>query len=171
MPVKRLPSNPSLDHLKHQAKDLMKGHAAGDRLLVHSVALIKQHLRPYDLVIRLGGDEFLCAMSNMTLVDAHRRFSAIAVALAGAPSAPAVRTGFAELSPEQTATELIEAVTLRLAQAPKPEPTATSPLAVASPPASVEVSPVVESSLLHPNATRGASAPQPRTRRGTRRYE
>lgn len=30
MPVKRLPSNPSLDHLKHQAKDLLKGHAGGD---------------------------------------------------------------------------------------------------------------------------------------------
>jgi hypothetical protein len=30
MPVKRLPPNPSLDHLKHQAKDLLKGHAYGD---------------------------------------------------------------------------------------------------------------------------------------------
>src|SRR5258708_25960953 len=30
MPVKRLPSNPSLDHLKHQAKELLKGHAGGD---------------------------------------------------------------------------------------------------------------------------------------------
>jgi ankyrin repeat protein len=28
MPVKRLPSNPNLDHLKYQAKDLLKGHAA-----------------------------------------------------------------------------------------------------------------------------------------------
>ena len=28
MPVKRLPSNPSLDHLKYQAKDLLKAHAA-----------------------------------------------------------------------------------------------------------------------------------------------
>jgi hypothetical protein len=27
MPVKRLPSNPNLDHLKHQAKDLFKDHA------------------------------------------------------------------------------------------------------------------------------------------------
>jgi len=85
----------------------IQGHQAGDRLLVHSVAAIKQHLRPYDLVIRLGGDEFLCVMSSMTLLDAHRRFSAIAVALADAPSAPAIRTGFAELSPEQTATDLI----------------------------------------------------------------
>lgn len=28
MPVRRLPANPSLDHLKHQAKDLLKDHAA-----------------------------------------------------------------------------------------------------------------------------------------------
>jgi len=30
MPVKRLPSNPNLSHLKHQAKDLLKAHAARD---------------------------------------------------------------------------------------------------------------------------------------------
>lgn len=30
MPVKRLPSNPSLDHLKHQAKDLLKTHTGRD---------------------------------------------------------------------------------------------------------------------------------------------
>jgi len=28
MPVRRLPSNPSLDHLRHQAKDLIRDHAA-----------------------------------------------------------------------------------------------------------------------------------------------
>jgi hypothetical protein len=31
MPVRRLPSNPSLAHLKHQAKDLLKLHAAQDQ--------------------------------------------------------------------------------------------------------------------------------------------
>jgi len=30
MPVRRLPSKPNLDHLKHQAKDLLKDHAARD---------------------------------------------------------------------------------------------------------------------------------------------
>jgi hypothetical protein len=30
MPVKPLPANADLDHLKHQAKDLMRAHAAGD---------------------------------------------------------------------------------------------------------------------------------------------
>ncbi len=30
MPVRRLPSHPNLDHLKHQAQDLLKEHAASD---------------------------------------------------------------------------------------------------------------------------------------------
>src|SRR5262249_17955524 len=30
MPVRRLPSNPNLDHLRYQAKDLLKAHAARD---------------------------------------------------------------------------------------------------------------------------------------------
>jgi diguanylate cyclase (GGDEF)-like protein len=83
------------------------GHAAGDELLRCIAALIKEHLRSYDLIIRLGGDEFLCAMSDMTLPGARQRFSAIAAALASTPGPGAIRTGFAELTPDQTATELI----------------------------------------------------------------
>lgn len=83
------------------------GHGAGDELLRRVVALVRGHLRPYDLIIRLGGDEFLCAMSNMTLLDARRRFSAISAELAAAPDAGAIRTGFAEFATDQVATELI----------------------------------------------------------------
>jgi hypothetical protein len=46
-------------------------------------------------------------MSNMTLPDARRRFSAIAGALAASSEAGALRTGFAELTGDETATELI----------------------------------------------------------------
>ena len=84
-----------------------EGHDAGDRLLKRVVALITEHLRPYDLIVRLAGDEFLCAMSNMTLPDARRRFSAIASALAATSEAGALRTGFAELTGDETATELM----------------------------------------------------------------
>jgi diguanylate cyclase (GGDEF)-like protein len=73
------------------------GHAAGDALLKHVVELIVSQLRPYDLVIRLGGDEFLCVMSDMTLADARRRISDVAGALASAPVGGAMRMGFAEL--------------------------------------------------------------------------
>jgi diguanylate cyclase (GGDEF)-like protein len=84
------------------------GHAAGDALLERVVELMVSRLRPYDLVIRLGGDEFLCVMSNMTLSDARTRFSAVAAALAAAPAGGAMRTGFAELLEDDAgAAELI----------------------------------------------------------------
>jgi PleD family two-component response regulator len=68
---------------------------------------MKAQLRPYDLIIRLAGDEFLCAMSNMTLPEARRRFSAISATLAAAPRPTAIATGFAKLAPGQPAAELI----------------------------------------------------------------
>ncbi|MEA2494430.1 MAG: hypothetical protein QOJ29_2341 [Thermoleophilaceae bacterium] len=85
-----------------------EGHAAGDRLLKRVVALIKKHLRPYDLIIRLGGDEFLCAISNISMAEAHHRFGNVAGALDAATDVGAIRTGFAELAPNETATALIE---------------------------------------------------------------
>ena len=84
-----------------------EGHDAGDRLLKHAVAVIGEHLRPYDLIVRLAGDEFLCAMSNMTLAEASRRFGAIDGALAVASEASKLRTGFAELTGDETASPLI----------------------------------------------------------------
>ena len=45
-------------------------------------------------------------MSDMTLPDARERFRAITAALAAPPDA-AIRTGFAQLIPDEPATELI----------------------------------------------------------------
>jgi diguanylate cyclase (GGDEF)-like protein len=84
-----------------------EGHSAGDELLKGVVALIRAHLRSFDLMVRLGGDEFLCAMSNLTLPDARQRFSVIAAALAAAPGYRAITTGFAELTADDTVTKLI----------------------------------------------------------------
>lgn len=84
-----------------------EGRAAGAELLRRVAALVKGNLRPYDLVIRLGGDELLCAMTAMTLPDARRRFSSIAAELATGPGGAAIRTGFAEFESDQLAVELI----------------------------------------------------------------
>ena len=83
------------------------GHLAGDQLLARVARLMMEHVRPYDLVVRLAGDEFLCAMSGMTLRHARRRFEALSTALADPPHAGAITTGFAELTGGDTAAALI----------------------------------------------------------------
>jgi diguanylate cyclase (GGDEF)-like protein len=84
-----------------------RGHEAGDELLAGAVRAMLQHLRPYDLVVRIGGDEFLCAMSGMTLLDARARFAVIARAISAAPVSAAIRTGFAALEPGDGVAELM----------------------------------------------------------------
>jgi diguanylate cyclase (GGDEF)-like protein len=84
-----------------------KGHGAGDALLRDVVAGLKARLRPYDLIIRLGGDEFLCAMSNLTLVAARERFIAVVSAISQPPDPGAIRVGFAQLRSGESAAELI----------------------------------------------------------------
>jgi diguanylate cyclase (GGDEF)-like protein len=83
-----------------------RGHAAGDLLLKDVVTHIRSQLRPYDLIIRVGGDEFLCALSNATPADAEARFRSIA-ALVSAAGQGGIRTGFASLRPGETAAALI----------------------------------------------------------------
>ncbi len=51
-----------------------QGHAAGDRILCTVVDVIRAHLRSYDLVVRYGGDEFVCAFADMTIEEAGERF-------------------------------------------------------------------------------------------------
>lgn len=84
-----------------------EGHGAGDELLTRAVAAIRAHLRSYDLIIRVGGDEFVCAMSGTSLLDARRRFGQVSETLAAAPGVGAIRTGLAQLTGSESATELI----------------------------------------------------------------
>jgi len=68
-----------LDHFK-QINDT-HGHAIGDAVLKHTVAICKQHLRPADLFGRLGGEEFGillldCSRDDGSLI-AHRIRKAI----------------------------------------------------------------------------------------------
>ena len=61
------------------------GHAAGDALLQRVVGTIRSHLRSYDSIVRLGGDEFLCVMSGTTIEDARARFDVVQTVLGRAP--------------------------------------------------------------------------------------
>jgi diguanylate cyclase (GGDEF)-like protein len=84
------------------------GHAAGDELLQRAVNAIRDHLRSYDLIVRIGGDEFLTVMSGATLKDVRQRFDAIQSALAADPDPCEIKVGFAALEADDSATELIK---------------------------------------------------------------
>ncbi len=84
-----------------------RGHAAGDRLLTAVATSLKAMLRPYDVVIRYGGDEFVCVMTGITLATAATRFSTINSLLETAAENGSVTAGLAELSPGDSAHMLI----------------------------------------------------------------
>jgi len=95
-----------VDRLK--ATNDSAGHAAGDRLLKAVADSIRTHLREYDLIVRVGGDEFVCGLPEMTRDEAVARFALVDADLAAsAPAPPSVSTGFAELKAEDGLDELI----------------------------------------------------------------
>ena len=83
-----------------------QGHTAGDELLRTVTHCITVHLRPYDLITRYGGDEFVCSISGQDLTGVCQRFDSITAHLA-APGA-AITVGLAERRPNDTLNELID---------------------------------------------------------------
>jgi diguanylate cyclase (GGDEF)-like protein len=93
-----------VDELKATNDSL--GHAAGDQRLRQTVALTRARLRSYDLIIRFGGDEFLCVLPEVTMKQASERFSLVNADLAAAQQR-SVTVGLAELQPDDAPEDLI----------------------------------------------------------------
>jgi diguanylate cyclase (GGDEF)-like protein len=74
------------------------GHAAGDTLLVAVADCLRACLRSYDLIVRVGGDEFVCAVPNMELDAVRERFAEASAALARSPTGGSITVGVAELA-------------------------------------------------------------------------
>lgn len=95
-----------VDGLK-QVNDL-KGHAAGDALLRDVVGAIQEHLRSYDPIVRVGGDEFVCALAGSRLGEARIRFEQIRATIEQRQASASISVGFAALRPRDTLEQLIE---------------------------------------------------------------
>ncbi|MDQ2898090.1 MAG: GGDEF domain-containing protein, partial [Actinomycetota bacterium] len=85
------------------------GHAAGDALLQAIAAELKSALRSYDTIVRMGGDEFVCALTNMTLEQATARARHIHIGLRRHDVAGTVSIGLAQLRTAET----LESLTAR----------------------------------------------------------
>ena len=59
------------------------------------------------MVVRYGGDEFLCAMPNMSRAGALQRMEAISVALAETNPGQSITYGLAEFEPADGLLELV----------------------------------------------------------------
>jgi diguanylate cyclase (GGDEF)-like protein len=84
-----------------------QGHLAGDTLLQLVGETVRANVRPYDVIVRYGGDEFVCAMPNLREPEARARFEKVAAALTAANAEYSVTFGLAEAEPADSLQELI----------------------------------------------------------------
>lgn len=94
-----------VDHLKNVNDSL--GHAAGDRVLLAVTEVIRANLRSYDLLIRYGGDEFVCAIEGLALAEVEQRFSRVQAALIASAAHGSVTVGLADLRPDESIDDVI----------------------------------------------------------------
>ncbi len=93
-----------------------RGHAAGDQVLVRIAGSLRAHLRTYDLIIRYGGDEFVCVLIGLTKKVAEHRFQDVVEALNDDRNLGSVTAGVADMQPSDTAEELIARADTQLYQ-------------------------------------------------------
>lgn len=89
------------------------GHIAGDRVLVAVAGVLREYLRPTDLVARFGGDEFAALLPDLQLKQARQTGERIRQQVAGlSPSSLAtaitVSIGIADRTPQDDVATLVQ---------------------------------------------------------------
>jgi diguanylate cyclase len=85
-----------------------EGHAAGDALLKVIADAIRSRLRSYDTVVRVGGDEFVCALTEIDLEQAAGIFDEIQTALGEMRDPASISYGLARLRDGDSLAELMD---------------------------------------------------------------
>jgi diguanylate cyclase (GGDEF)-like protein len=83
------------------------GHLAGDALLVAVADSMRACLRSYDLIMRFGGDEFVCVLPHASVETVRERFIEVSNALAAGVTGGSITVGFAELGNGDSPEDLI----------------------------------------------------------------
>jgi diguanylate cyclase (GGDEF)-like protein len=84
-----------------------KGHLAGDALLRLVGETLRAQLRPHDVIVRYGGDEFLCAMPHISAPEARERFQRVGHALAAVDARHTIGFGLARAEAGESLESLI----------------------------------------------------------------
>jgi diguanylate cyclase (GGDEF)-like protein len=90
------------------------GHPAGDTVLRIVADTLRQAVRSYDLVIRYGGDEFVCVLFGADLNGATRMLEDIRPSVCEATGGVGISIGFADLRPEDDVDTLLSRADLAL---------------------------------------------------------
>jgi diguanylate cyclase (GGDEF)-like protein len=85
-----------------------RGHAAGDRVLEDIAGSIRGDLRSYDLLVRVGGDEFVCTHWGQGVAQVDARYRTLSDRLAEDASGAKMTVGLAALRPGDSLGELVE---------------------------------------------------------------
>ena len=113
-----------IDHFK-QFNDNY-GHVGGDRALCAAASSIRESVRPADMVVRYGGEEFLVILPDCTVDSACVLAERLRQAVSGArthevgePTLPAITIslGVAQLEADQSMEQLIETADMALYRA------------------------------------------------------
>jgi diguanylate cyclase (GGDEF)-like protein len=84
------------------------GHAAGDAVLKAIAATLVRHVRASDVVARIGGDEFVVLLWNVTDTDAAAKASALEAAVWGASTlVVGASAGLSIIGPLDTSAEVL----------------------------------------------------------------
>jgi diguanylate cyclase (GGDEF)-like protein len=85
-----------------------EGHAAGDDLLQSVATAMRSRLRSYDPVVRMGGDEFVCALPDADLDQAAQVVGDMGRSLTATRPGASMSFGLSALAPGDTAATLIK---------------------------------------------------------------